>query len=82
MNTPLKAIPGHFDGQRIRLDEPYQLKQNDKLLVVILPEQPQDEERSDWTRIALQALENAYGEDEPTYSLKDIKESNPDYERK
>ena len=73
----LKTIPAHFDGQQIHLDEPYQLKQSDRLLVVVLQNESNDEDRSDWTKLSLQALENAYGEDEPDYSLNTIKESNP-----
>jgi hypothetical protein len=82
MNTPenLKAISAHFDGHQIHLDEPYPLKQDDKLLIVVLQDTPQDDERFDWTRISLQGLENAYGESEPDYSLNTVKEVNPDYE--
>ncbi|MFT5369591.1 MAG: hypothetical protein ACI8V2_004569 [Candidatus Latescibacterota bacterium] len=78
----LKTIPAHFDGQQIHLDEPYPLKQNDKLLVVVLQDVSDDEERDDWAHISLGALKNAYGDDEPEYSLNTLKESNPDYEGK
>ena len=76
----LKTIPAHFDGQHIHLDEPHQLKQSDRLFVVVLQNESNDEDRSDWTKLSLQALEKAYGENEPDYPLNTIKESNPDYE--
>ena len=76
----LKTIPAHFDGQQIHLDEPYQLKQSDRLLVIVLQDESNDADRSVWTHHALQSLANAYGEDEPEYALNTLKESNPDYE--
>jgi hypothetical protein len=42
----------------------------------------EDPEWDDWTRLALSNLEDAYGEDEPEYSLEMIKRPNPDYERR
>jgi hypothetical protein len=74
------AIRAHFDGERVRLDEPCQLEPNTQLLIIVLPEQPRDGERDDWLRLSQRALENAYGEDEPEYSLDAIKVLNPDYE--
>ncbi len=76
------TIRAHFDGQHIRLDEPYQLEPDTQLLVVVLPKQPDDAEREDWARLSRQALENAYAEDEPDYFLDAIKEPNPEYERR
>ncbi|MGA9997025.1 MAG: hypothetical protein WBP93_16530 [Pyrinomonadaceae bacterium] len=39
-----------------------------------------DEEREDWIRLSLESLAEAYGDDEPEYSLDLIKEPNPEYE--
>ena len=75
----LTTIRAHFDGEQIRLDEPCQLEPETKLLVVVVPNQPTDGEREDWMPLSRQGLENAYGEQEPEYSLDAIKESNPDY---
>jgi hypothetical protein len=50
-----------------------------ELLVVVVPRQPSDGESEDWVLLSRQALENAYSEQEPEYSLDAIKESNPDY---
>ena len=74
------TIRAHFDGEHIRLDEPCQLEPDAKLLVIVLPKRPHVEENKDWMHLSLQALENAYGEQEPEYSLDAIKEPNPDYE--
>lgn len=35
---PLLTLPAHFDGERIRLDEPFVLKPEARLMVVVLPE--------------------------------------------
>ena len=75
----LRTIRAYFDGKQVRLDEPCQLAPDTKLLVVIVPSQPSDGESEDWMLLSQQALENAYGEQEPEYSLDAIKESNPDY---
>jgi hypothetical protein len=74
-----KTLRAHFDGQQILLDEPYELEPNTKLMITVLPE-TLEEEREDWTRLALESLERAYGDDEPEYSLDLIKEANPEYE--
>ncbi len=74
------TLPAHFDGERIRLDEPYELKPDTKLLVTVLPEEQEDEEREAWFRLSSQGLATAYSEEEPEYPIDLIKEPNPDYE--
>ena len=76
--TTLRA---HFDGEHIRLDEPFELEPDTPLTVTIWPKAVEDEEREDWLLIAGAGLERAYGEDEPDYPLSLLKEPNPDYER-
>ncbi len=74
------ALPAHFDGQHICLDEPFPLTLNAKLTVTALcrdPEESQDEYEA-WLRLSEQKLEWAYGDDEPDYSGF-LKEENPDY---
>ena len=75
----LQTIRAHFDGEQIRLDEPCQLAPDTQLLVVVVPSKSPDGKSEDWVLLSRQGLENAYGEQEPEYSLDDIKESNPDY---
>ena len=72
-------LRAHFDGKQITLDEPFELEPNTELIVTILPKSAA-EEREDLTRLALENLERAYGDDEPEYSMDLIKEANPEYE--
>ena len=76
---PMIAIPAHFNGEHICLDEPFDLKCNSKVIVTVLP-QEDDEEREAWLRVSAMKLSEAYGKDEPEYSLDLLKEVNPDYE--
>ncbi len=72
------SIPAHFDGERILLDEPFELEPDTKLIITVLPKT--DAERESWLSLSRRRLEEAYGEDEPEYSLGLIKEVNPEYE--
>jgi hypothetical protein len=66
------SLNAHFDGQQIRLDEPFELPPNAALIVTVLP--PHDRgEREAWAEFSLAALERAYGDDEPEYSIIDVK---------
>ncbi len=79
---PMIAVSAHFDGERIRLDEPFSIELNAKLIVTILPGQESDNEYEAWLHLSGQRLESAYGEYEPEYSSNLLKEVNPDYERR
>lgn len=76
------TLRAHFDGQQIQLDEPFELKPDAKLIVTVITDESVDEDREDWRLLAQQVLANAYGEDEPEYSLDMIEEFNPNYERR
>jgi len=65
------TIKAHLDGQRLVLDEPCELPQNSPLIVTVLP--ASDDDQSDWTQIAATGLARAYSNDEPEYSLADLK---------
>lgn len=67
---PKVAIPAHFDGEQIRLDEPFKLPKDARLLVVLVAE-PRDFEG--WTEFSTSGLARAYGSDEPEYSAEDLK---------
>lgn len=77
---PIIALPAHFDGKRICLDESFDLKPGTKMIVTILPRQEPDNEHEVWLLLSGQKLEEAYGENEPEYSSDLLKEVNPDYE--
>ncbi len=78
---PSVTLRAHFNGTQVVLDEPFSLEPNVKLLVTILPTEA-DIERDDWLRLSAQSLESAYGDNEPEYSLADLKEANPEYDRR
>jgi hypothetical protein len=73
------ALRAHFDGEHIQLDEPCDLAPDTPVMIIVRPEESEDE-RDEWRIAAGLLLANAYGEDEPEYPLELIKESNPDYE--
>jgi hypothetical protein len=58
------------------------LEPDAQLLIVVLPQRADDGEHEDWAHLSRRALENAYADDEPDYSLDAIKEPNPEYERR
>lgn len=68
---PTVALKAHFDGDRIVLDEPFDLPPHSPLIVTVLPKP--DTEHADWEALAVESLARAYGPDEPDYSLDDIK---------
>jgi hypothetical protein len=59
------ALTAHFDGEKVQLDEPFQLDANARLVVVVLP--PEDE-RQTWSRFSANQLSRAYSENEPEYT--------------
>jgi len=77
----MKAITltAHFDGERIQLDEPYALEPESRLLVTVLPHPDTANERESWGNLAASGLADAYGPDEPEYSLDLLEERNPEY---
>ncbi len=70
------TLPAHFDGEKICVDEPCDLKKNTKLIVTVLPlsEDNADTEHDVWLQFSGERLANAYGENEPEYSLNLIKD--------
>ncbi len=64
------AVSAHFDGGKIQLDEPCQIPENARLVVVVLP--PEDE-RGEWSRLAARQLARAYSESEPEYTAADLR---------
>jgi len=68
-------LKAHFDGEHIVLDEPFPLPLNALLAVTVLsPSTPEhDSERAEWAALSAQSLARAYGDDEPEYTLDDLK---------
>ena len=73
-------LRAHFDGDQIRLDEPFELDPDAELIVTVLPKNGDDVDREFWTQVSRHSLARAYGEDEPEYSFSLIREPNPDYD--
>ena len=71
----MKALKATYDGEKIQLEEEVTLPKNSKLIVILL-----EDEVADWYSFSSQHLNRAYGENEPEYSLSEVKEPNPDYE--
>lgn len=67
---PTITLKAHFDGKAIRLDEPFDLPANTRLMVTVLPET--DNGRGDWLLASATNLARAYGENEPEYSERDV----------
>ena len=65
---PTVSLQAHFDGERIQLDEPYDLPINSRLLVTVLVPDELAAERKEWFDAAAIAFERGYGDDEPDYS--------------
>ena len=67
-NMNLVVLKAHYDGEKICLDEPFDLKPDARLLVTIVPGTSADDERTAWLAASQSWLARAYGDDEPNYS--------------
>lgn len=65
---PAISLKAHFDGQRIQLDEPFELPRDASLLVTILSPTNAVQERHAWLGLSATGLAAAYGDNEPDYS--------------
>jgi len=72
---PTVILKAHYDGEHIVLDEPFALSPNTPLAVTVLSPSPEghDSERADWATLSAQSLARAYGDEEPEYTLDDVK---------
>ena len=69
---PSVTLKAHYDGERIQLDEPFDLPRNALLLVTVLsPEGNGD--RVGWLATSSAALARAFGDNEPEYTQADIR---------
>ncbi len=65
------------DTDHLELLEPIELPFGSKVVVLIVPEDIT--ERENWYRLSAQGLASAYGDSEPEYSVKTIREPNEEY---
>ena len=67
-------LKAHFDGEQIRLEQPIELAKDTQLTVIVHdPDAELTAEREAWYRIGEQSLARCYGDDEPEYTIEDIK---------
>jgi hypothetical protein len=66
------TLRAHFNGKQIVLDEPYDLPPDSPLMVTVLPK-ADSSDAAEWHGLAAAALARAYGDDEPDYSVGDLK---------
>lgn len=68
-------LKAHFDGEQIRLDQPFELPVNVPLTVLVpdpdLAALHADHE--EWLAFSAEGLAAAYGDDEPEYTIKDAR---------
>jgi len=71
------TLRAHYDGEHIVLDEPFEIPANAALAVTVLPAEPpehdRERERASWAAISAWSLARAYGDDEPEYTVADLK---------
>ena len=70
------TLKAHFDGAQIVLDEPFDLPANAALAVTVLDAASaphSSTEHDQWSALSAQGLARAYGDDEPEYTLADLK---------
>ena len=71
------TLTAHFDGEQIRLDEPFKLPSEARLLVTIVPEPLVEAERDEWYALSKAGLARAYSDDEPDYPATLVRRSTP-----
>jgi hypothetical protein len=69
---PAVTLKAHYDGERIRLDEPFDIPPNTPLMVTVLSG-TEAIVGEDWIRRARESLAAAYGSEEPEYTTSDLR---------
>ncbi|AFZ51666.1 hypothetical protein [Dactylococcopsis salina] len=80
MTSPVIAI---VKNGKIELLNPLSFPEGTQLLVTPIPSESQVETietKDEWYNLSLQGLNRCFDENEPEYTLEQIKEFNPDYE--
>ena len=67
-----------IDARHLQLNQPIPLPAGSTVLITLTS--PEESERQTWLPLSAQGLAAAYGDDEPDYPAKLIKEPNPDYQ--
>ena len=75
------TIRAHFNGTNVVFDEAADLEPNTKLLVTVVDAETESE-RTEWANFSANGLNEGYGDDEPEYTIANLIEENPAYERR
>jgi hypothetical protein len=70
------TLRAHYDGKHIVLDEPFEIPVNAPLSVTVLASvsgQDRERESAGWAALSAQNLARAYGDDEPEYTVADLR---------
>ena len=69
------TLKAHYDGEHIVLDEPFEIPANAPLAVTVLVTHASrnDRDRERWLALSAGSLARAYGDDEPEYTVADLK---------
>jgi hypothetical protein len=68
-----------IDSRHLKLKKPIKIAPGSTVMITIEPAEGVAEEQ-EWYLLSSRGLEEAYGEDEPEYSLEKIKIPNPEYQ--
>ncbi len=69
---PAVTLKAHYDGERILLDEPFEIPPNSPLMVTVLST-AEAVVGEDWILAGRKALAAAYGDNEPDYAAADLR---------
>jgi len=69
---PSITLKSHYDGRSILLDESYELPPKAQALVTVVAPTP-GVDRKQWASLGGEGIARAYGENEPEYSLDDVR---------
>ena len=71
------TLKAHYDGEHIVLDEPFEIPIDTPLMVTVLAsvrsERDLERERTSWAALSAGNLAQAYGDDEPEYTVADLR---------
>ncbi|MCC7125764.1 MAG: hypothetical protein IT178_13010 [Acidobacteria bacterium] len=69
---PTVTLKAHYDGEQIRLDEPFDIPPSTPLMVTVLSATEQTA-GEDWARLSREGLAAAYGAEESEYTASDLR---------
>jgi hypothetical protein len=67
-----------IDARHLQLNQPILIPAGSTVLITVAS--PEESDRQAWLSLSVQSLATAYGDDEPDYPARLIKEPNPDYQ--